>query len=103
MSTNVVESWQINPDAEADDLEAKQPFIDNGLDVLDPSRYYSPEFMALEWEKMWTRTWLIAGIETDIPEPGDYSVFRLKAGKHHYRAPGKRLGQSPVQRVRSPW
>ena len=76
MSSNVVETWQINPDAEADDLEAKQPFIDNGLDVLDPSRYYSPDFMALEWERMWTRTWLIAGIETDIPEPGDYSVFR---------------------------
>ncbi len=77
MSTNVVESWQINPDAEAEDLEAKQPFIDNGLEVLDPSRYYSPEFMTREWERMWTRTWLIAAIETDIPEPGDYSVFRL--------------------------
>lgn len=77
MSTNVVESWQINPDAAAGDLEAKQPFIDNGLDVLDPSRYYNPEFMTREWEKLWTRTWLIAGIEADIREPGDYSVFRL--------------------------
>ncbi len=77
MGANVVESWQINPEAGPDDLEAKQPFIDNGLDVLDPTRYYSPEFMALEWEKMWTRTWLIAGIETDIPEAGDYSVFRI--------------------------
>jgi len=77
MSTNVVESWQINPDAAAGDLEAKQPFIDNGLDVLDPSRYYSPEFMTREWEKLWTRTWLVAGIESDIREPGDYSVFRL--------------------------
>ena len=77
MSTNVVESWQINPDAAAGDLEAKQPFIDNGLDVLDPSRYYNPEFMTREWEKLWTRTWLIAGIESDIREPGDYSVFRL--------------------------
>ena len=63
MSTNVVESWQINPDAVAEDLEAKQPFIDNGLDVLDPSRYYSPDFMTREWEKLWTRTWLIAGID----------------------------------------
>jgi phenylpropionate dioxygenase-like ring-hydroxylating dioxygenase large terminal subunit len=77
MSTNIVESWQINPQADADDLEAKQPFIDNGLDVLDPSRYYSREFMAREWDRVWTRTWLIAGIETDIPEAGDYSVFRL--------------------------
>ena len=76
MSNNVVETWQINPQAEADDLEAKQPFIDNGLDILDPARYYDPGFMALEWERMWSRTWLIAGIETDIPETGDYSVFR---------------------------
>jgi phenylpropionate dioxygenase-like ring-hydroxylating dioxygenase large terminal subunit len=76
MSSNVVESWQINPAADADDLEAKQPFVDNGLDILDSSRYHSREFMALEWERMWTRTWLIAGIESDIPEPGDYSVFR---------------------------
>ena len=58
MGTNVVETWQINPDAEADDLEAKQPFVDNGLDILDPRRYYDPDFMALEWERMWTRTWL---------------------------------------------
>ena len=76
MSVNVVESWQINPQAEADDLEAKQPFMDNGLDVVDPSRYYSREFMEQEWERLWTRTWLIAGIEADIPEPGNYSVFR---------------------------
>ena len=76
MSTNVVESWRINPNAEAGDLEAKQPFIDNGLDILDPARYHDPKFMAQEWDRMWSRTWLIAGIETDIPEPGDYSVFR---------------------------
>ena len=33
MSKNVVESWQIDPQAGPDNLEAKQPFIDNGLDV----------------------------------------------------------------------
>ena len=74
---NIVESWQINPDADATDLEAKQPFIDNGLDIHDPRRYYDPEFMAREWDRLWTRSWLIAGIETDIPEPGDYSVFNI--------------------------
>ena len=75
---NVVETWQINPDAGPEDLEAKQPFIDNGLEVMDPSRYYSKEFMEFEWERLWTRTWLIAGIETDIPEAGDYTVFRIR-------------------------
>ncbi len=76
MGVNIVENWQINPGAEADDLEAKQPWIDNGLEVVDPTRYYSHDFMRQEWERMWTRTWLIAGIESDIPEPGNYSVFR---------------------------
>lgn len=74
---NIVESWQIDPEAGPDNLEAKQPFVDNGLDVLDPARYYDPAFMAKEWGRLWTRTWLIAAIETDIPEPGDYSVFRI--------------------------
>ncbi len=77
MWKNVVETWLIDPLAEGDNLEAKQPHVNNGLDILDPSRYYDPAFKQLEWERLWTRSWLIAGIETDIPEPGDYSVFRL--------------------------
>ncbi len=72
MSNNVVESWQIDPGAGSDNLEAKQPFINNGLDVYDPARYYDPGFMAAEWEQLWSRSWLIAAIESDLPEPGDY-------------------------------
>jgi len=78
MWKNVVETWLIDPDAGEGNLEAKQPYIDNGLDIYDPGRYYDPAFMQREWDQLWTRTWLIAGIETDIPEPGDYSVFRIK-------------------------
>ena len=77
LKLNIVESWQIDPDADTENLEAKQPFVDNGLDVHHPSRYYDKEFMAREWENMWTRSWLIAAIETDIPEPGDYSLFNI--------------------------
>lgn len=77
MWKNVVESWQIDPGADATTLEAKQPHVDNGLDVLDPKRYYDAGFMAQEWDKLWTRAWLIAALETDLPEPGDYSVYRL--------------------------
>ena len=51
--------------------------MDNGLDVYKPDRYYDPAFMQREWDHMWTRTWQIAAVETDIPEPGDYSVYRL--------------------------
>ncbi len=60
-----------------DSLEAKQPAVDNGLDVPDPSRYYSREFMALEWQRLWPRVWLLAGVVSDIPEEGDYSVFDI--------------------------
>ncbi|MEJ8567350.1 aromatic ring-hydroxylating oxygenase subunit alpha [Elongatibacter sediminis] len=78
MWKNPVESWRIDPDANAGHPEAKQPWVDNGLDIHDPSRYYDPAFMEHEWKHLWTRCWLIAGVETDIPEPGDYSVFRLR-------------------------
>ena len=71
MWKNPVEHWLIDPLAGEDNLEAKQPFVDNGLDVYHPERYYDPTFMQKEWDQMWSRTWLIAGIDTDIPESGD--------------------------------
>lgn len=74
---NVVESWRVDPQATAASLEGKQPYVDNGTDIVDPSRYYSREFMEREWDRMWTRVWLIAGVETDIRNPGDYTRFRI--------------------------
>jgi phenylpropionate dioxygenase-like ring-hydroxylating dioxygenase large terminal subunit len=65
----------INPDAPAGSLEAKLPEVDNGVDVLDPARYYSREFMEKEWKFLWPRVWLLAGVTSDIPEEGDYTVF----------------------------
>jgi len=77
MWKNPVETWLIDPKAGEGNLEAKQPFVDNGLDIYPPGRYYDPAFMQKEWDRVWTRSWLIAAVETDLPEPGDYSVFRL--------------------------
>jgi carnitine monooxygenase subunit len=68
---------RVNPNAPAGSLEAKQPPVDNGLDVPDPSRYYAPEFMRKEWERLWPRVWLLAGITADIPEEGDYFTFDI--------------------------
>ena len=28
--------------------------------------------MQLEWERIWTKVWLLGGLESDMPEPGDY-------------------------------
>ena len=52
----------------------KAPDPDLGQAVIDQRRYTSAEFMALEWERMWTKVWLLAGRALDIPQPGDYLV-----------------------------
>ena len=75
---NVVESWIVNPKLSQSDFEGKQPPVDNGHARLDPARYHSEAFMALEWERLWTRVWLIAGVESDIPQPGDYLLYRIR-------------------------
>ncbi|MFN3232505.1 MAG: aromatic ring-hydroxylating oxygenase subunit alpha [Alphaproteobacteria bacterium] len=48
-----------------------------GRAVLDTDRYTSPDYMAREWERVWSKTWLLAGLESDIREPGDYFLFEL--------------------------
>jgi len=67
----------INPDAPETSLEAKQPDIDNGSECYSKDGYFSREYMAQEWEKMWTRSWLIAGVASDIREIGDFFVFDI--------------------------
>ena len=67
----------INEQAPADSLEAKQPYVDNGIGIVDKSRYYDRDFMALEWERLWTKTWQIAAVTADLPEVGSYSVFDI--------------------------
>jgi phenylpropionate dioxygenase-like ring-hydroxylating dioxygenase large terminal subunit len=33
--------------------------------------------MDREWDGVWTRSWLLAGLEQDLEEPGDYFVFNI--------------------------
>ncbi|MBI1182446.1 MAG: Rieske 2Fe-2S domain-containing protein [Alphaproteobacteria bacterium] len=40
-------------------------------------RYTSKAFADQEWEKMWTKTWLLLGREDEIPEPGDYQMEEI--------------------------
>jgi len=67
----------VNPAAPAGSLEAKQPYIDNGTGSYDKSRYFTREFMQREWEQLWPRVWLIAGVSSDIPQVGDYFLFDI--------------------------
>lgn len=45
---------------------------DLGSALIPATRYFSPEFMALEWEHIWTKVWLLGGRSDDMAEPGDY-------------------------------
>ncbi len=67
----------INPDAPDDSLEAKQPPVDNGTRNHGKAGYFSREFMDLEWQRLWTKSWLIAGVSTDLPDLNDYFLFNI--------------------------
>jgi phenylpropionate dioxygenase-like ring-hydroxylating dioxygenase large terminal subunit len=77
VNADVIPVAVINPDAPADSLEAKQPYIDNGVDRAGKEGYFSRDYMRLEWERMWTRSWLIAGVASDLEKPGDYFLFDI--------------------------
>ncbi|MBK8253731.1 MAG: Rieske 2Fe-2S domain-containing protein [Polyangiaceae bacterium] len=42
-------------------------------------RYFSPDFLRLEWEKMWTRVWLLGPHCRDLQNPGDFVTHELGA------------------------
>lgn len=77
MTANTIPVAIINPDAPATSLEAKQPNVDNGSECYNKDGYFSRDYMAQEWEKVWTRSWLIAGVSSDLTEVGDFFVFDI--------------------------
>ena len=48
------------------------PKMDLGTQMIPAARYFSPEFMQLEWDRIWSKVWLLGGRTVDIPNPGDY-------------------------------
>lgn len=46
---------------------------------LTGERYFSDKYMQKEWDKLWTKTWLIAGLEADLSQPGD--IISTEIGK----------------------
>jgi phenylpropionate dioxygenase-like ring-hydroxylating dioxygenase large terminal subunit len=78
MNANTIPVAVINPDAPPGSLEAKQPPIENGTQCYSKEGYFSRDYMAREWERMWTRSWLIAGVESDLPRVGDFFLFDIR-------------------------
>ena len=50
----------------------KAPDPELGHEPISKERYTSREFMQLEWDRIWTKIWLLGGLESDMPEAGDY-------------------------------
>ncbi len=48
-----------------------------GASLIPAERYTSPEYAALEWERMWSKVWLLGCREDDIPEAGDHIVTEI--------------------------
>ena len=40
-------------------------------------RYIDADVIDLEWQNLWRNTWLVAGLESDVAQSGDFFVFDL--------------------------
>ena len=45
------------------------------LPPVPASRYFDPGFAQLERTHLWNKTWLLAGLETELPGAGSYVLF----------------------------
>ena len=50
-----------------------------GTGLIGKERYTSPDFMRREWDKIWTKVWLMGCREEQLPEPGSYLVTEIGA------------------------
>ena len=68
---------RVKPEDSPETPAGKAPDPELGTAIIDQRRYTSSEFMRLEWERMWSRVWLLGARLLDIPEPGDYVVTEI--------------------------
>ena len=45
--------------------------------ALDQRFYTDPDIYKLEIDRIVTRNWILAGHQTELPEPGDFKVFNV--------------------------
>lgn len=55
----------------------RKPIPNIGLERIDGDRFYSRDFMDLEWEHIWTKTWQLAVRESDLPDVGSFQTYEL--------------------------
>ena len=69
-------SWKVHAGS-THSFDTPAPHIDNGADRPEPSRYFDPAFARAEWDKVFTRAWLLAGPASDVREDGDWMKFDI--------------------------
>ena len=69
-------SWAVHKGS-VHPFDAPAPYVDNGTAVPDPARYTDPGFAAKEWDRVFTKCWLLAGPVSDVREPGDWMRFDI--------------------------
>lgn len=68
-----VDIIRVNPDDWPNGTPAhKAPDPDLGHALIPAARYTSVDFMKLEWDRLWSKVWLLAGRSDDLRETGDY-------------------------------
>ena len=45
--------------------------------MIDADRYVTQEFADLEFERLWSRVWQVAGRVEEVPSPGDFLEYRI--------------------------
>lgn len=65
-----------DPDTLKIDMTPLEKAADPDLpyEIIAKERYTDSGFMQLEWERMWSRIWLLGCMEQDLRETGDYVV-----------------------------
>ena len=53
----------------------KAPEPELGVERIPVDRYTDPAFLKSEDERIWSKTWLLAGAVCDVAEPGEFFVF----------------------------
>lgn len=67
-------NWQIHTGT-PHPFNEEQPRPDNGTGRIEAKRYVDRDWAEAEWENVFARTWLLAGVVSDLREPGDFLRF----------------------------
>lgn len=69
---------RLNPQATPENPDFKTPDPDLGSGVFDDmDMYHSREYLHKEWDRLWSKTWNMAGRVSDLADPGDWFKFDL--------------------------